>query len=301
MSNEKEFFALARSGSLPEIKSFLARNKNFDVNVVDTQRRSPLSFACKAGHLEVVKYLIEKAKADYCIINKHGFTCFDEAFLACQMEVILYARQFLICRPQEQLSEREAFVYSSSRYLPSISLNNVNLLPVECLQRSEKIPKYDQCLTELVKASAVDNDEKVLFVSHRWESTDEPDPNNHQFTVLVEYLNASEQEFRHIWIDYSCICQQPSSKEFLDHLDNIPTAIFVCSHCLIIPKLGKIPVLFQEEKWSSIQIQKQGEKFESNRKPKRNQDKADENEPGADSPGTVLKTTATVVAVLQTL
>lgn len=51
---------------------------------------------------------------------------------------------------------------------------------------------------------------KILLVSHRWETIEQPDPYNLQFSEVLNFLNNSNQ-YKFLFYDYSCLPQKPRS------------------------------------------------------------------------------------------
>lgn len=51
----------------------------------------------------------------------------------------------------------------------------------------------------------------ILFVSHRWETRDHPDPANKQFETVKEYLKKNTS-LQYVYYDYCCLPQSPRSE-----------------------------------------------------------------------------------------
>ncbi|CAN0038418.1 unnamed protein product, partial [Heterosigma akashiwo] len=111
----------------------------------------------------------------------------------------------------------------------------------------KKIPHYSEALKQgsLVQGADISSwkDVKVLFISHRWEQQDHPDPCDSQYAVIRQYILKKKEEgliFNFIWIDYSCICQPNVQHSlFLKNLANIPTSILMSTHTLVVPRIDQ--------------------------------------------------------------
>ena len=60
--------------------------------------------------------------------------------------------------------------------------------------------------------------DKVMIISHRWETKEHPDPNCTKLKRLQDQLR-SRKEIEGIWLDYTCIPQGQRTKEEADFFD----------------------------------------------------------------------------------
>uniref|UniRef100_A0A1I7T1X7 ANK_REP_REGION domain-containing protein n=1 Tax=Caenorhabditis tropicalis TaxID=1561998 RepID=A0A1I7T1X7_9PELO len=81
-------WAAAAAGHLDIVK-ILVEKGNADVNQATNTQSTPLRGACYDGHLEIVKYLIEKG-ADPKIPNRHGHTCLMIAAYRNKLDVVKF-------------------------------------------------------------------------------------------------------------------------------------------------------------------------------------------------------------------
>lgn len=76
------------------------------------------------------------------------------------------------------------------------------------------IPQYFRDFSKFIRHQDIPsryfqstNSAPTLFVSHRWESTNHPDPTGIQFQIMRK--SALEVDQKLIWYDYSCLPQEP--------------------------------------------------------------------------------------------
>ena len=60
---DEDLFSAAESGDVDKVRELLQQGK-YDVNCTDYLGRSPLYYACKEGHLNVVRALVLEFEAD---------------------------------------------------------------------------------------------------------------------------------------------------------------------------------------------------------------------------------------------
>jgi len=125
-----------------------------------------------------------------------------------------------------------------------VALENVLLLRRGHYLQAGKMPHYDRCQQQgwHTDARVLGLADKVLFISHRWGAVDHPDPTAEQYGIVKRFLESADgSDIEYIWGDYSCICQDRTSMDFGKHLQNIPTAVWTATHCLIVPQLMTSP------------------------------------------------------------
>jgi len=205
-----------------------------------------LHLAAKNGHYNVVKVLLSKKPDNSNIRNYYGYT---PAQLAVEnlgensefLPAVLEELHSCISRPPQKVA-LEDFVAVAQPIMQSVGPQNVLVISRENLLAAGEMPHYHRCEEEdwHRAVEAIQTDCKVLFVSHRWDSIDFPDPGNLQFNIVRSYLQEKGKDIDYVWLDYASICQDRDSEKFRIHLQNIPTAIWCSSRCLIIPKVNRI-------------------------------------------------------------
>lgn len=83
-SISRRLFAAIRAGNLHTTRELLEGNKDFDVNTVIWEHSTPLHVACHVGNLQIVKYLIQEAKANVNTIDPLGKT---PLYQACSIDI----------------------------------------------------------------------------------------------------------------------------------------------------------------------------------------------------------------------
>jgi len=134
----------------------------------------------------------------------------------------------------------QRFVSKCSLGNPSISLKNVVFITRKSFLEHKKMMKYQDLEEhEHVPAQPLTKRSKVLFISHRWQLDELPDDNEKQYEMIEKFLLNTEvgRSITHLWLDYSCISQDKTSKDFVLQLDNIQTAIVCSTFVLVVPKI----------------------------------------------------------------
>jgi len=77
---------------------------------------------------------------------------------------------------------------------------------------------------------------KFLFVSHRWDDKDDPDPNSDQLHLIKRFLNLNPS-FKFVFYDFSCMWQNPRSpkqdEEFKNNLLALSEVVTKCSTLIL--------------------------------------------------------------------
>mmetsp|Transcript_1368 Transcript_1368/g.1850 ORF Transcript_1368/g.1850 Transcript_1368/m.1850 type:complete len:496 (-) Transcript_1368:151-1638(-) len=242
---------------------------NADPKVLNGFGNTSLHLASLYGQTQVVYYLVNEVNMDPAERNGNGATSLDCAFAGGQTELIRYFIErsshdlFPADAPKEVVNYRLAlkFLQKAQTTVQMLSLANVNVLPVNHFIEAGRIPIFQECTENqwLVSAEELSETSRVLFLSHRWETDDAPDPNNTQYEVMVQFLAESELHFDYVWVDYSCITQDKSTELFTTHLSNIPTVLFFSTHCLVVPLMTDEHysdlVDFLNRGWSQLETQ----------------------------------------------
>mmetsp|Transcript_26130 Transcript_26130/g.33884 ORF Transcript_26130/g.33884 Transcript_26130/m.33884 type:complete len:846 (+) Transcript_26130:179-2716(+) len=216
-----------------------------DVNIQDNDGNTPLHMAIDGGDESVCRLLYDQPGVELGKQNLLGFN------------PVMYA----MSRHPERVASLVGSQYSNyigelpvvipagkftsvaSRVLPPVSLENVKLIPYRYILEAGEFPHYSRCEENgwHTDARSVKLSDRVLFISHRWGSIEHPDPTKEQYSILKNFLDKQGAAFDYVWLDYACICQDRESELFGFHLTNIPTAVWVSTDCLIIPKLIPSP------------------------------------------------------------
>jgi len=208
-----------------------------------------LHLAIQSGNLAAVAGLLN-AHADPSRKNIYGASCHHLARRAANgtrelLEEKGYPDPDPMCLRVQVLTPAARFASDANQIIPTICLDNVLVLRKEIILHSGEIPSYARCIKEgwHETAARIAFDDRVLFVSHRWGSTEESDPTNAQYDILHNFLNSQRgAEITWVWVDDACICQDKDSAEFKMQLSNIPTAVWCATHFLIIPKVVPLAV-----------------------------------------------------------
>jgi len=215
--------------------------KGANVNTQDKNGNTPFHLAMVQGNEPVIELFLGLSNPQLMSLkNVYGCNAITYGHSFCPNEgnkntVAKYA-QFLGPSP---ILPALKFSEIAQLVLRRVSLSNVNLILTKHVVEAGEFPHYDACKSNCwhINGENVAPGEKVLFVSHRWASDSHPDPDKKQFGILTKFLAHIREEFKYVWLDYACICQARGSELFWTHLDNIPTAVWLSTHCLIIPKL----------------------------------------------------------------
>jgi len=229
----------ARLG-LVDVVAYLVQRAGADVTKTDVHERTPFHSACALGHPETAMLLLETGCVDLNQKDLHGGSCLETVFAGALIEMLPAAIKARVTA-SSSTDIANSFVKEASRFVSELSLGNVNVLAVEDFLGQSLVPCYAECfeLSMLKSVQSLNKSARVLFVSHRWESSSYPDPRNRQFEIIKRFLQEHEEErFTHIFIDYSCICPEQDKDSVNVHLWNIPTALFCCVSILVIPGLA---------------------------------------------------------------
>jgi hypothetical protein len=89
-----------------------------------------------------------------------------------------------------------------------------------------KLQNYRDIKNLLKSNKEIDPTSEKYFVSHRWFSSDQPDPSGIILSLLKKYI----QPEAYYWIDYTCMPQKPRTEEehklFREHLKWLPSLFF---------------------------------------------------------------------------
>jgi len=234
----------ALGNKLSSAELLVAQGAN--VNTQDNNGNTPLHFAISTGSHPLIKLLLEQPSLDLHLRNylglnpiAHAAQCHFDGLAGDQFQVYLQDIPPNVCVPAAK------FVEATQNTVPNVSLSGVKLIEIKHIQEAGEIPHYDKCeLNGWHKtADQVKLGEKILFVSHRWGAVEIPDPEGMQYYILIDFLKTHKENFKYIWLDYACICQDKESVLFRIHLANIPTAVWIATHCVIIPQLRLLPYI----------------------------------------------------------
>jgi len=237
--------ASAAEGGLVEVVQYLCE-VGATIGIPGWNGNTDLHLAAKNGYHNIVRVLLSKKPDYHELQNYYGYT---PAQLAVEnlgensefLPAVLQALGTCSSRPPLKVTLEE-FVQVAQPIMTSVGPQNVLVISRENLLLAEEMPHYHRCEQEgwhLAVASLQPNC-KILFVSHRWGSIEFPDPGNLQYKIVRIYLQEKGKDIDYVWLDYASICQDRASEKFRIHLQNIPTAVWCSSRCLIIPKVNQI-------------------------------------------------------------
>jgi len=159
-----------------------------------------------------------------------------------------FARKFMEMKLESPIDEESIFLKhfqeSVGQYTQQVGVEFFYIISKEAFLEGQKFMHFDECKVKNLHHTGitVSYHSTILFISHRWESRDHPDPKGNQFRIAEEFLEQTIEgdKIEWIWLDYSCINQDKNSDEFWQHLKNIPTSIVASTHCLVIPKTAEL-------------------------------------------------------------
>jgi hypothetical protein len=106
------------------------------------------------------------------------------------------------------------------------ALGSLKMIKGSDLKRFKQLPEYRNIKNLLKSLNSLPQGSKKFFISHRWLSPNQPDPNGVQMSLLRENI----QPDSYYWIDYSCLPQKPRTTEeetlFRESLKWLPTLFF---------------------------------------------------------------------------
>mmetsp|Transcript_40755 Transcript_40755/g.53679 ORF Transcript_40755/g.53679 Transcript_40755/m.53679 type:complete len:737 (+) Transcript_40755:190-2400(+) len=119
---------------------------------------------------------------------------------------------------------------------PVVSLRNTNFLRCQDFVGMGKLPSYYDCMRNsfLVRGTVLTEKSRVLFISHRWASWDNPDNDaNVKYLQICRFLEM--EQFEYVWLDYACVQRDQCHTAFKTHLANVATALLAATHFLVVP------------------------------------------------------------------
>jgi len=213
------------------VEALLAFRSN--PNTQEKNGKIALHFAIEGGHDSLSRVLFQRFEHD----KQKGSAIV--AAPTTEVPLQLSALKAICFKDLPQKLSAVRFTEAAQAVVNSISLKNVKLILSRHIVQGREFPSYNICEKNgwHVTADQLCLEDKVLFVSHRWENTDLPDNEGREFRILQEFIKQASEFFKYIWLDYACICQDKSSELFQDQLVNIPTVLWLATHCIIIPKV----------------------------------------------------------------
>eukprot|EP00639_Heterosigma_akashiwo_P018565 CAMPEP_0206385290 /NCGR_PEP_ID=MMETSP0294-20121207/15163_1 /ASSEMBLY_ACC=CAM_ASM_000327 /TAXON_ID=39354 /ORGANISM="Heterosigma akashiwo, Strain CCMP2393" /LENGTH=618 /DNA_ID=CAMNT_0053835925 /DNA_START=97 /DNA_END=1950 /DNA_ORIENTATION=+ len=207
-------------------------------------------YGATCGASTCLQVLMDEDRFDFQARDLGGVTCEEAIFSNCLTDCVFK----LVSKRAGAGSLFEltrAYVSAVHPQLPNVSFDGVFLIPMSWFMEQGKVPHYDVCKEAgmLTTADSIGNlgDKKIIFLSHRWESPEFPDPDNNQFDHLRAFVEGSSKAWDYIWADYSCICQELGSDLFFKNLQNIPTAVFLATDVLIVPRTDGVALPPKED------------------------------------------------------
>jgi len=277
------FCAAAGLGLLKVVQGWVRQSNGLQVSARDGSGLSALQRACISGTWEVVHYLVEEA---HCFVHSklNGFTAFELAFLHGNLPVMQYIVRHRISSTKssrlmngsvgtlhmrikesrfshaldsvEARSLCEHFVHTTNPCREDIDLSNVFLIHRNVLIEKQRFLSFEKYISVHVRAKDITDQESVLFLCHRWETSYDPDPDGRQFALVQNFLEETEQGqlIQYVWIDYCCLpntyheaLSVGSSISTLKR--NVSTITVLSSHCLVVPS-----TIYEESDFNGVTI-----------------------------------------------
>lgn len=171
------------------------------------------------GQISVIKYLVEEAKADYTLGHpQYGVRPFDMAFVSGNVHAIRYAVMALArekgalqgegrARGKDYYRLAQHFAATFAPFVPGFGLDQVHLVKASLLKkmRVERLPSYEQCRVPRmhVRGDRLQPGETVLYVCHKWEGEDHPDPSGRTLRLVKRFLNGPEgRGIDYVYLDF---------------------------------------------------------------------------------------------------
>jgi len=110
----------------------------------------------------------------------------------------------------------------------------------------KELVRFQDCTDQHISFKDIKKDDVLLFVSHKWDESNNPDhEDNLHYQIICDFLQSKNgQTISHIWIDYCCIVQKTADeldykmqRKLFDQLSSIQLAISLCDVMLTIPKI----------------------------------------------------------------
>jgi hypothetical protein len=112
-----------------KVLKYLIKTVGIQVDAIGDRRRTPLHLACEYGHIDAVKYLIEKGKASTTLRNAQVFNCLGISISRQHKEIVKY----LLSRPNwremmrnaQPIKDTDAYdtpMRKLIRYMPDVAL-----------------------------------------------------------------------------------------------------------------------------------------------------------------------------------
>mmetsp|Transcript_23 Transcript_23/g.24 ORF Transcript_23/g.24 Transcript_23/m.24 type:complete len:476 (-) Transcript_23:110-1537(-) len=264
----------AKNGDTKTIRSLLYESEKIEVNITEkrSQNITALHHAIKSGHLDTVEALLEYGAnpnainndtgesplhvalarddhevcalllqygADVRVENKYGESCLSNILKTSNGSLINQLLKFSSSIEFAKSFSSYAAKHGKTTHAP---LDELKLLPTAVLLETECIPSYKICRDFLVSAEKLKEEDRILFISHRWSSSSSPDPAGIHYNMVIKFLqDTSYLHFEYVWIDYACLNfsgftkGDDSDKPYV--IRNVSTAILLSTDILILPAL----------------------------------------------------------------
>jgi len=228
------------------------------------------------GQISVIKYLVEEAKADYTLGHpQYGVRPFDMAFVSGNVHAIRYAVMALArekgalqgegrARGKDYYRLAQHFAATFAPFVPGFGLDQVHLVKASLLKkmRVERLPSYEQCRVPQmhVRGDRLQPGETVLYVCHKWEGEDHPDPSGRTLRLVKRFLNGPEgRGIDYVYLDFCSLvapaegaaegaeeeegaAEGGSSATRAAQLQAVGAAAVLATHCLLVPPEGTVDV-----------------------------------------------------------
>ena len=131
------------------------------------------------------------------------------------------------------------------------------LAATERLKRKQDLPSSSLVIRTLSRKAAFEGKYRdICAVSHRWETSNEPDSQGVQLAAIQTHLRA-HPNITLVWFDFSCLPQQPrseaESKEFVAQLPHVGLLFLGVSVLILLDMSYMSRFWTQLEAWLSMQ------------------------------------------------
>jgi len=235
---KKRYFVAAQTGKLAEVQSWVGNGGCVDV--FDPKNGcTALHYACMNGQVDVATFLLEAGANPAICDSKYKQTPFQLAFYKGSMKCLGIIK---VCLEYvSKTKKRTEAIYHYKKSLHYSDSTNVGasdfFLKTEDFLRHERLLPFHYWKEGklLVPAAKIPENSLVLFISHRWEHLNHPDPKSWQFGLIKTFLTEKVMDF--VWIDYSCLELDLNSDTIKDPVINLPTVLFIATHMLLLTRV----------------------------------------------------------------
>lgn len=137
--------------------------------------------------------------------------------------------------------ERQQIEQLKEAYIPHLGASKIRFLKGEYFEENERFHPFQQIPEKYLTYDC----EEYYFISHRWLSLQDPDPQGEQFALIKAKYAQLKSEIQHswgYWYDYACIPQRDGNGERTPEEEKLFQAALKVMH--LLPSLSSNLVLF---------------------------------------------------------